>query len=338
MTTKAQSFDSRTEIRANIALNSEFDGAYIVMNGLAAVVACYGLFENSPAVVIGAMIIAMLLGPLAGVSLALVDRDNPLLGKALGTLAGGIAVVYGTAFLLGLVHHNVLLTDEIYSRTAPNLMDLMIALGVGAAGAYSMISPRLSVAFVGVAIATALVPPLSASAICLARGEYSLALGALLLAFTNIVGIQVAGSIVMWLAGYRGTRQHQSRIAWKRSFLSAAVLCVLALVLGIELRKVISKEMYETSVRKVLDAAANIHKGAYLSDVRFQDHSGRMVVVAVYHTPAVFTPDEVGTLEPKLPRMRGSSTLELRIRSIPVSVASRDGYLFSTGNFEGSDR
>jgi uncharacterized membrane protein len=142
-------------------------------------------------------------------------------------------------------------------------MDLMIALGGGAAGAYSMISPRLSVAFVGVAIATALVPPLSASAICLARGEYSLALGALLLAFTNIVGIQVAGSIVMWLAGYRGTRQHQSRIAWKRSFLSAAVLCVLALVLGIELRKVISKEMYETSVRKVLGAClSKVHQQA----------------------------------------------------------------------------
>jgi uncharacterized membrane protein len=92
MTTKAQAFGSRTEIRANIALNSEFDVACIVMNGLAALVACYGFFENSPTVVIGAMIIAMLLGPLAGVSLALVDRDNPLLGRALGTLSGGIAV------------------------------------------------------------------------------------------------------------------------------------------------------------------------------------------------------------------------------------------------------
>jgi hypothetical protein len=60
---------ARINIRANIDSNSEFDAAYIIMNGLAAVVACYGLFENSPAVVIGAMIIAMLLGPIAGVSL-----------------------------------------------------------------------------------------------------------------------------------------------------------------------------------------------------------------------------------------------------------------------------
>jgi uncharacterized membrane protein len=99
------------------------------------------------------------------------------------------------------------LTGEIYARTALNLMDLMIALGGGAAGAFVMTSPRLSVAFVGVAIATALVPPLSASAICLARGDYGLAFGAFGLAFTNIVAIQMASSFVMWIGGFRGSPQ-----------------------------------------------------------------------------------------------------------------------------------
>lgn len=105
-----------------------------------------------------------------------------------------------------------------------------------------MISPRLSVAFVGVAIATALVPPLSASAICMARGKYSLAFGALLLAFTNIVGIQVAGSIVMWLGGgYRGMPQPHPRSEWTRNLLSVATFCTLAIVLGVQLREVISE-------------------------------------------------------------------------------------------------
>ena len=93
---------ARDEIRANINENSQFDSAYVIMNGLASVVACYGLFANSPAVVIGAMIIAMLLGPIAGVSLGLVDRNNALVRKALSTLFGGFLVVYGTAFILGL--------------------------------------------------------------------------------------------------------------------------------------------------------------------------------------------------------------------------------------------
>ena len=168
---------ARAKIRANINSNSAFDAAYVTMNGLATVVACYGLFANSPAVVIGAMIIAMLLGPIVGVSLGLVDKNNELVRKALPTLVGGFLIVYGTAFILGVIHRDFPLTDEIYARTTPNLMDLMIALGGGAAGALSMISSRLSVAFVGVAIATALVPPLSASAICLARGEYPYGLG-----------------------------------------------------------------------------------------------------------------------------------------------------------------
>jgi uncharacterized hydrophobic protein (TIGR00271 family) len=204
------------------------------------------------------MIIALLLGPIAGVSLGLVDRNNALVRRALPTLLGGFLVAYGIAFVLGVIHRDIPLTDEIYARTAPNLMDLMIAIGGGAAGAYSMISPRLSVAFVGVAIATALVPPLSSSAICLARGEYALAFGAFLLMFTNIVGIQVAGSLVMWLGGYRGSAQTAHLSALKRNLLSVAVLCALILFLGQQLQKLISKEQYETgqcSIRCIHHAA-----------------------------------------------------------------------------------
>ena len=64
--------------------------------------------------------------------------------------------------------------------------------------------------------------------------------------------------------------------------------------------------------------------------MRFRRDSGRTVVVAVYRTPAPFTPEEVGTLEPRLAPMPGTGSLELRIRSIPVTAASRSGYLFSS--------
>src|SRR5205085_6580141 len=109
-----------------------------------------------------------------------------------------------TALGFGITHASFPLTPEIYARTAPNLLDLMIALCGGAAGAYATTSTRLNGAVVGVAIATALVPPLASSAICLAHGEFRLSAGAFLLSFANMVGIQVASSIVMWLSGYRG--------------------------------------------------------------------------------------------------------------------------------------
>jgi uncharacterized hydrophobic protein (TIGR00271 family) len=321
----------QTAARASIDLNSGFDAAFVTMNVLATVVACYGLFENSPAVVIGAMIIAMLLGPISGIALGLVDRNDRLLRKALATLAGGVAVVYATAFILGLVHSEFPLTQEIYARTAPNLMDLMIALGGGAAGAYSMITPRLNLSFVGVAISTALVPPLASSAICVARGEYELGLGALLLTFANIVGIQVAGSAVMWLGGYRGddTRLAASS-GIRRNALSLTVLCVLAVLLGLNLRRLIINEVYEASVRRILKSEAATHKGAYLEDVRFQHESRSSLVVAVYRTPVPFTPQEVGAIEPKLPLRPGGRHVELHIRSIPVTAASKSGYFYSS--------
>ena len=185
-------------------------------------------------------------------------------------------------------------------------------------------------AFVGVAIATALVPPFSSSAICLARGEYALARGAFLLAFTNIVAIQVAGSLVMWLGGYRGSSQTAHFSAMKRNLLSVVVLCALAVFLGNQLHKLVSKQIYETSVRKILKTAAKSHSGANFVEVRFQEEGKRTIVVAIYRTPTPFTPGEVGVLEPQLPLRPGTSNLELRIRSVPISVASKSGYLFYT--------
>jgi len=330
MMTSAPAADAHSTARANIVANSQFDVAYVVMNGLATIIACYGLFSNSPAVVIGAMIIAMLLGPISGIALGLVDQDNTLLLRALGTLCGGIAVVYITAFVLGLVHRDLPLTAEIYARTSPNLMDLMIGLSGGAAGAYAMISPRLSVAFVGVAIATALVPPFASSAVCLARGEFTLAFEAFLLALTNIVAIQVASSLVMWLGGFRGAPNTRPVSEFRRNLLSVVLLGTLAVFLAIQFRRVTESNVYEASVRTTLNAAATDHTGAYLTDLRVQKTGDRELVVAVYRTPTPFTPADVAALEPKIPRMRGASELELRIRSVPVTVASRSGYIFSS--------
>jgi uncharacterized hydrophobic protein (TIGR00271 family) len=139
------------------------------------------------------MIIAMLLGPITGISLALVDSDLKFLLKSLTTLFAGALVVITTGLVIGTIQDDLPLTEEILARTSPNLADLVIALAGGAAGAYATVSPRLSVAFVGVAIATALVPPLCAANILFTRGEFALGSGAILLTFVNIVAIQSFG-------------------------------------------------------------------------------------------------------------------------------------------------
>ncbi len=83
-------------------------------------------------------------------------------------------------------------------------------------------------------------------------------------------------------------------------------------------------------MRKILSTASAEHKGAHLTEVRFQPDSGRAVVVAVYRTPVAFTPEEVRAIESKLPLKPGDRNVELRIRSIPVTVTSKEGYLYSS--------
>jgi hypothetical protein len=134
----------------------------------------------------------------------------------------------------------------------------------------------------------------------------------------------------MWLSGYRGENVRFVGSALRRNVPSVVLLCVLAFLLGLNLRRMILNEVYEASVRKVLRAAEAENKGAHLIEVRFQRDSEHAVVVAVYRTPVPFTPEEVGAIEPTLPLRSGDRTLELRIRSIPVTVASKNGYLYSS--------
>jgi uncharacterized hydrophobic protein (TIGR00271 family) len=168
----------RERIREAIRGNTVLSTSYLIMNALAAIVASYGLLQDSAAVVIGAMIIAILLGPISGMALALVEGDNRLLSRALAAEAAGAALVFAIAYTLGRVHHDLPLGKEIWSRTSTGILDLAIALAAGAAGAYATLSPRISASPVGVAIATALVPPRCTSAICLSHGLYRAGAGA----------------------------------------------------------------------------------------------------------------------------------------------------------------
>ncbi|MGA9121217.1 MAG: DUF389 domain-containing protein, partial [Bacteroidota bacterium] len=94
----------RETVRENIRDGAVLSSAYLLMNVLAATIATYGLFANSPAVVISAMIVAVLLGPIVAISLALVDIDMKLLVTGLTSLLAGAVGVMVTAFIIGTIH------------------------------------------------------------------------------------------------------------------------------------------------------------------------------------------------------------------------------------------
>ncbi len=317
-----------TRIRLKISRNSTTTVPFVTMNALAAVVASYGLLAGSSAVVIGAMIIATLLGPITGLALAMVDGNNRLLRRALTTEAIGVAIVLALAILIGTIHQALPLTDEILSRTAPSVLDLVIALAGGAAGAYATVSSKVSVGLVGVAISTALVPPLAACGICLARGETQLAMGGFVLFFTNLVAIQVASSVVMWLHGLHEitVKQENRRLYFLRNGISAFLLLLLFVALSINFTNTIASQRYQTEVREELQRSMNELPGVYLADLRFGQKNDLMIITAVIRAPYSFDPGGVKSLEERLMKL-SDRKIELHVRTILIKETTGSGYL-----------
>ncbi len=302
------------------------------MNVLAAVVACYGLLADSGAVVIGAMIIATLLGPISAFSLALVDGELHLQKRALLALFGGAMLVFGISFILGWINRDVPLTHEIRSRTAPTILDLAIAVAGGAAGTYAVVSRKFSANLIGVAVATALVPPLAVVGLCLARGLNQMALGAAMLFAMNLLGIQAASSIVLWMNGFHkitGKKQSGKHLLL-RNIISPLIIAGLGVSLSISFYQTLGRQRFQNDVRDRLMRALIAYPGVYLSDLRFegQDEINPMArVICVVTAPYSLGPDKVKALQKQLPREEDGGEIDLHIRSILTSETTVKGYV-----------
>ncbi len=177
---------------------------YGALMTFATAIAALGIQTDSTAVVIGAMLVAPLMTPIMATSLSLVLGLPKRAARSLGLVAGGVAIAVGFSFLIARYAPSVVeigANSQIASRTAPTLLDLLIALAAGFAGGYAVCRPDVSDSLPGVAIAVALVPPLAVVGITLAGGELVLASGAFLLFLTNLVGIIVASGLMFGTTG-----------------------------------------------------------------------------------------------------------------------------------------
>lgn len=176
---------------------------YIVLLALAALVASFGLYADSVAAIIGAMVVAPLGGAIMALAGALVTGRTHWQRITLLQVVGGAAMVVAIGFAVSLLTPNILaLTPQLAARTQPGIWDIGVALAAGAAGAYVAARRTGDDALPGVAIAVSLVPPLATVGICLELGRYPEALGAFLLFATNFAAILVIASIVFLLFGY----------------------------------------------------------------------------------------------------------------------------------------
>ena len=312
-------------VRQSIHESAFLSAPYLIMNALAAIVACYGLLQNSVAVIIGAMIIALLLGPITGMALALVDGDQLLLRRSLVAEAGGVLLVLTIGFTIGKIHSEMTLGSEIMGRTSPNILDLIIALAGGAAGAYATISRRLSAGLVGVAIATALVPPLCSCGICLAHGLYRAGGGAFLLFLTNLVAIQSVTSLMFWLCGFhRLTRLDKTVV--RRLAPSALLLAGLAVFLIRSFEQAVAQERLRSAAERLLRGQIEKNGAASLSDLRIEKRDGFPMLIAVVRAPWIIQPASCARLQDQVRRATGRP-VDLRIWTVLTRQCDAHGFL-----------
>lgn len=177
---------------------------FFTLMTFAAIIASMGVITDSTAVVIGAMLIAPLMTPLMGMAMSLVMGWPNRLTRSAIIAAGGIVLAIGIGVLLGVVAPTVIDTAtnaQILARTSPTVLDLIIAVAAGAAGAYGLSRPDVSDSLPGVAIAISLVPPLSVVGIAYSQADWAAGHGALLLFATNMVAILIVGGLTFVLTG-----------------------------------------------------------------------------------------------------------------------------------------
>ncbi|NNF54634.1 MAG: DUF389 domain-containing protein [Acidimicrobiales bacterium] len=212
------------------ARRSPFLHRYYSLTMLSVLIAVLGLLADSTAVVIGAMLVAPLMGPVLGVSAALVmDWPRRVAGSAATVATGSFfAVALATVISFAMPGDPPMLSDELLARTSPTLLDLAVALVAGSAGAYAKVRRQAADAIVGVAVAVALVPPLAVIGITLELGRYQMALGSFLLFLANVSGIVTAGALTFIVLGFvPGGRLHSTRSHVARSLRLATLGSVL---------------------------------------------------------------------------------------------------------------
>ncbi|EOZ93238.1 hypothetical protein A33Q_3828 [Indibacter alkaliphilus LW1] len=216
--------------------NSKLTTNYMVLMALSTIIATFGLFGDSSPVIIGAMILAPLMSPIISLSMGVLRQDENLIKDSLLTIAYGMAIGYLFAVLITLITPLNTVNNEIVARIRPNLLDLGIAAASGVAGAYAHAKKEIAKTLAGVAIAVALVPPLSVSGIGLGWADWSVFFGALLLLGTNLAGMVLAGALTFLFLGFS-----PFRLAKKGLLISLILVVLISAPLGFGFSKMVKE-------------------------------------------------------------------------------------------------
>ena len=199
---EAASTATREELYQNVSKGARLDNNFLLLVMLSTLVASIGLIMDNTAAVIGAMVIAPLLGPNIALALGTALGDKALMWQAMKSNLAGLTLALSLAMFIGLLWPSGLQSQELASRTDVGLDSVVLALASGAAAILSL-TTGLSSVLVGVMVAVALLPPTATLGLMLGSGQWQAAAGAALLLAVNVVCVNLAGKLVLLAKGVK---------------------------------------------------------------------------------------------------------------------------------------
>jgi len=218
---------TREELYNSIGKNARLNQTYLLLIFLSTVVVAIGLLKDNVAVVIGAMVIAPLLGPNLAMALGTALGDTDLMWKAFKTGLAGMSLALVLSIIIGVFWPLNIESRELLARTNVGLDSAVLAMASGAAAVISLTSGIPSI-LVGVMVAVALLPPAATMGLMLGAGQTDLAYGAAFLLAVNIVAINLSAKLGFLIQGIKPRTWLEKKKA-KQSMQSYIIIWVLTL-------------------------------------------------------------------------------------------------------------
>ncbi len=305
--------------------NPSFD--YYMMLFLSAVISTLGLLAGSAAAIIGAMIVAPLMGPIIGMAFAITMGNRRLLKRSGLSVVTGALLTVGSAYLICSIVGLNTLNSEILSRTRPTLLDLVIGLAAGAAGAFAKTRREVADALPGVAIAVALVPPLSVIGIGLAYGNRAVFVGSLLLFGTNLAGIILSGGLIFIWQDYGSLKRARQGLVT-----SIVILSVLGVPLGVAMRELVIEERTRTLVGSLIRSETETFKDANIRKLQVRSKGKIMQVYLEVAAPVDSVSQNQISLVHDFLEEELQRPIELQVSIFPVREFDTEEPNFTVGS------
>lgn len=293
--------------------DAKFSLSFLLLTIFSCLIATFGLHLNNSSVIIGAMIIAPLMQPILAISIELITADLDNARNAVISLAIGVITGILISFLLSLIINSPEATNEIISRTKPNLLDLGVAVFAGATAAYIRSQEKLSQSIAGVAIAVALMPPLCVIGYEMAHADLLGTTGATLLFITNLNGILLASSVTfLFLGYYRFTRTFKWLIS------TAVITLIIIFPLSISLMDIFKESKLRKEIKTILKRETKTFSKVELIDVKVSKMAKTYNVRATVRTSNSNITCTQANLVKDLLKQKTNENIDFAIEVIPT--------------------